>query len=82
VVVVNDNGSTGTFSVQVGECLPPIDLREQYPQVTAGAENWYDFFEIGPPFGDHWIGAAVRSVWTRGWCPWTRMCRSRRPSPA
>jgi hypothetical protein len=43
VVVVNNNGGVGTFGVQVGECLPPIDLAQQQPQVTTGAENWYDF---------------------------------------
>ena len=61
VVVVNDNGSTGTFDVQVGECLPPVNLAQQQPQVTTGAENWYAFTEFGPPFGYYWIGAAVRA---------------------
>ena len=61
VVVVNDNGGVGTFGVQVGECLPPIDLAQQQPQVTTGAENWYDFSELGPIFGYFSVGAAVRA---------------------
>ena len=60
VVVVNDNGGTGSFGVQVGECLPPVDLEQQQPLVTTGAENWYDFFEEGPIFGHFWAGVAVR----------------------
>jgi hypothetical protein len=61
VVVVNDNGGTGTFGVQVGECLPPIDLYQQQPLVTTGAEGWYDFYHVGGFLGYHWVGAAVRA---------------------
>lgn len=62
VVVVNDNGSTGTFGVQVGECLPPIYLYGDDAVVTTGAENWYQFEGLGGFLGYDWSGAAVRGT--------------------
>ena len=58
VVVVNDNGLTGSFSLQIGACTTPLPLTSGTAVGSTLAENYYSFNQIN----GYWAAVGVRGT--------------------
>ncbi|HET7226206.1 MAG TPA: hypothetical protein VFK69_10895 [Candidatus Eisenbacteria bacterium] len=63
VVVVNDNGQTGSYGVTVGSCTAPTALTAGTPVSVFTAENWFSFDQQY----NYWTGVAVRGTGSNDW---------------
>lgn len=57
VVVVNDDGAVGTYSMGVRACLPPVSLSPGVSQTTELADAFYSFHQMST----YWAAIGVRS---------------------
>src|SRR6185503_15792904 len=57
VVVVNDNGATGSYTLGIGTCTPPVALSPGVATTTAGFAERYFSFDQSPAF---WTALGVR----------------------
>ena len=63
VVVINNDGGTGSFTLGVGTCQTPVALSANTIFGTSGAESYFSFTQPT----SNWAGVAVRSGTSSDW---------------
>jgi hypothetical protein len=59
IVVVNDNGASGSYSISIGQCSAPINLVSGVAQSAPTGFGFYQFRVSGYPL---WAAAAIRGA--------------------
>lgn len=63
IVVVNDNGQNGSYTVRVGACFPPVALASGVTQETAVGMDFFSFAQGAPK----WTAVGVREFPGTDW---------------